>query len=61
MSEFARAKDFPSIKTDGKHILSYKEAMILDEIPKTLTIIGAGAIGVEFAISIKLLGQTLLL
>tara|TARA_B000000557_G_scaffold238264_1_gene215642 strand:- start:22814 stop:24193 length:1380 start_codon:yes stop_codon:yes gene_type:complete len=56
ISTGARAKDFPSIKTDGKHILSYKEAMILDEIPKTLTIIGAGAIGVEFAHIYKTFG-----
>ncbi len=49
ISTGARAKDFPSIKIDKKHVLSYKEAMILDEIPKSMTIIGAGAIGVEFA------------
>ena len=45
----ARAKNLPGVDTDGKLILSYKEAMILEEIPKSLVIIGAGAIGVEFA------------
>ena len=42
-------KQIPSFKIDGKIIVSSKEAMVLDEIPKNLVIIGAGAIGVEFA------------
>ena len=45
----ARAASIPGMEPDSKLILSYKEAMILKEIPKTLVIIGAGAIGVEFA------------
>ena len=45
----ARAANIPGMEPDSKLILSYKEAMILKEIPKTLVIIGAGAIGVEFA------------
>jgi len=42
-------KKNPIFKTDGKLILTSKEAMVLDKIPKKLSIIGAGAIGVEFA------------
>ena len=45
----ARSNNIPGIEPDKKMILSYKEAMILKEIPKSLVIIGAGAIGVEFA------------
>ena len=45
----ARPKWFPGLKPDGKQIVTYKEAMILDKQPKSLVIIGAGAIGVEFA------------
>jgi len=45
----ARPKWFSGIKPDGKQIITYKEAMILDKQPKSLVIIGAGAIGVEFA------------
>ena len=45
----ARPKWFPGLKPDGKQIITYKEAMILDKQPKSLVIIGAGAIGVEFA------------
>ena len=44
-----RPKQIPSFKTDGKTIITSKEAMVLDKIPKDLVIVGAGAIGVEFA------------
>ena len=44
-----RPKEIPGMECDGKIIVSSKEAMILDKIPKNLVIIGAGAIGVEFA------------
>ena len=42
-------KSIPNIKIDGNVVISSKEAMVLDKIPKHLVIIGAGAIGVEFA------------
>ena len=45
----ARAKWFPRMEPDGKQIITYKEAMILQKQPKSMVIIGAGAIGVEFA------------
>ena len=45
----ARAKWFPGMEPDGKQIITYKEAMIPEKQPKSLVIIGAGAIGVEFA------------
>ena len=44
-----RAKKFPGIEFDGKNIISSKEAMVIESPPKKLIIIGAGAIGVEFA------------
>ncbi len=40
---------FPGMELDGEKIISYKEAMILNKIPKKMVIIGSGAIGVEFA------------
>ena len=40
---------FPGMKPNGKNILTYKDALILDECPNHIVIIGAGAIGVEFA------------
>ncbi len=45
----ARAKTFPGIEPDGKVIWTYKEAMVPPEIPKSLLVIGSGAIGMEFA------------
>ena len=45
----ARPRIFPGIETDGKQVITSKEAMILKEPPKKMVIIGAGAIGAEFA------------
>ena len=45
----ARAKYFPGMEPDGNQVITYKEAMIPERQPKSLVIIGAGAIGVEFA------------
>lgn len=45
----ARPRTIPGIKIDGKKIITSTEAMLLPEPPKTMLIIGAGAIGVEFA------------
>ena len=45
----ARPKYFPGMKPNGKRIITSKEAMVLDEKPKSMVIIGAGAIGIEFA------------
>ncbi|MEE2954952.1 MAG: dihydrolipoyl dehydrogenase [Pseudomonadota bacterium] len=45
----ARAQTLPKIKPDGKRIWSYKEAMVPRSLPKSLLVIGSGAIGIEFA------------
>jgi dihydrolipoamide dehydrogenase len=45
----ARARTLPSADFDGKLIISSREAMILPQQPKRMAIIGAGAIGCEFA------------
>jgi dihydrolipoamide dehydrogenase len=45
----ARAREIPPLPIDGKKILSYKEAMMQKTAPKRLLVVGAGAIGVEFA------------
>ena len=52
----ARARDLPNIQADGKLIWSYKEAMVPDAVPKSLLVIGSGAIGVEFASFYRRLG-----
>jgi dihydrolipoamide dehydrogenase len=45
----ARARQLPGLETDGKLIWSYKEAMVPPALPKTLLVVGSGAIGIEFA------------
>ncbi len=45
----ARARQLPGLETDGKLIWSYREAMVPPIMPKSLLVIGSGAIGIEFA------------
>jgi len=45
----ARNRTFPGMEVDGRKVISSKEAMVLEEPPQKMVIIGAGAIGVEFA------------
>ncbi|MFP3921044.1 MAG: dihydrolipoyl dehydrogenase [Dichotomicrobium sp.] len=45
----ARARTLPGLEPDGKLIWTYKEAMVPDRIPKSVLVIGSGAIGIEFA------------
>ena len=44
-----RSRELPNLKIDGKKIIGYREAMVLQEQPKKLLVVGSGAIGVEFA------------
>ncbi len=45
----ARARQLPGLEADGKLIWTYKEAMVPPSFPKSLLVIGSGAIGIEFA------------
>ncbi len=45
----ARAKTFPGLEHDENQVWSYKKAMTPDEMPKSLLVVGSGAIGIEFA------------
>ena len=45
----ARARQLPGMESDGKLIWSYREAMVPPAMPKSLLVIGSGAIGIEFA------------
>jgi dihydrolipoamide dehydrogenase len=45
----ARARQLPNLPIDGKKIIGYREAMVLPEQPKSMVVVGSGAIGVEFA------------
>ncbi len=44
-----RARQLPSMPIDGKKIIGYREAMVLPSKPKSMIVVGSGAIGVEFA------------
>ena len=45
----ARSRELPNLKQNGTNVIGYREAMTLKEKPKTMVIVGSGAIGVEFA------------
>lgn len=45
----ARARVFPGMEPDGERVLTYREAILRTERPQTATVLGAGAIGIEFA------------
>ena len=45
----ARARALPGLEADGKLIWTYKEAMVPEAMPKSLLVVGSGAIGIEFA------------
>ena len=45
----ARARSLPGLEPDGKLVWTYKEAMVPEAIPKSLLVVGSGAIGIEFA------------
>ncbi len=51
-----RAKQLPNLPIDGTHVIEYRRAMSLDSLPKKMVVVGAGAIGVEFAYFYKSLG-----
>ena len=45
----ARARVLPGLEPDGKLVWTYREAMVPPAIPKSLLVVGSGAIGIEFA------------
>jgi len=45
----ARSRDLPGMEADGKLVWNYKSAMVPTMMPKSLLVIGSGAIGIEFA------------
>lgn len=51
-----RARELPNLPIDGKKIIGYRQAMSLEKQPKSMVVVGAGAIGVEFAYFYRSLG-----
>jgi len=56
-----RPRSIPGIEFDGDKLIEYRKAMSLDTLPKSMVIIGAGAIGVEFAYFYNELGTEITL
>jgi len=52
----ARARSLPGLEPDGKLVWTYKEAMVPEALPKSLLVVGSGAIGIEFASFYRALG-----
>ncbi len=52
----ARSRELPNLKQDGKKIIGYREAMTLSKQPKSMVVVGSGAIGSEFAYFYNSLG-----
>ena len=52
----ARARVIPGLEPDGKLVWTYREAMVPTEMPKSMIIVGSGAIGIEFASFYRTLG-----
>jgi dihydrolipoamide dehydrogenase len=52
----ARARVLPGLEPDGKLVLTYREAMVPETLPKSLLVVGSGAIGIEFASFYRHLG-----
>jgi dihydrolipoamide dehydrogenase len=45
----ARARELPTLKIDNEKVIGYRKAMTLENQPKSMVVVGSGAIGVEFA------------
>lgn len=52
----ARSRQLPAMPIDGKKIIGYREAMVLPQQPKSMIVVGSGAIGVEFGYFYNSLG-----
>jgi dihydrolipoamide dehydrogenase len=52
----ARSRQLPGIEIDSKQIVGYRDAMVLPKMPKSLLVMGSGAIGIEFAYFYATLG-----
>ncbi len=52
----ARSRELPALKQDGKKIIGYRDAMVLPSQPKSMVVVGSGAIGSEFAYFYNALG-----
>jgi len=53
-----RSRELPNIKQDYKKVIGYRQAMVLPKKPKSMIVVGSGAIGIEFAYFYNSIGTT---
>lgn len=53
----SEARSLPGVEIDGKTVLTNREILLLPEIPKSIVVVGAGAVGVEFASIFRTFGS----
>ncbi|MDQ6961989.1 MAG: dihydrolipoyl dehydrogenase [Mariprofundaceae bacterium] len=53
----ARARAFPGMEVDNDVVITYKKALVMEKVPEQMTIIGSGAIGMEFAYFFNAMGS----
>ena len=61
ISTGAKSRELPNLKQNGKNIIGYREALNLKTLPKSMIIVGSGAIGVEFAYFYNAMGTEITL
>ena len=61
MATGGRSRELPGLPIDGKKIIGYREAMVLEKQPKKMVIVGSGAIGSEFAYFYNAVGTEVIL
>ena len=52
----ARPRSIPALPVDGKKVITSREAIVLDQVPRSIVIVGGGAIGLEFAYLYRMYG-----
>lgn len=57
----ARSRELPNMPMDGKKVFGYRKAMVMEQQPKSMIIVGAGAIGCEFAYFYNTIGTNVTL
>jgi len=57
----ARSRELPNLPIDGKKIIGYRKAMVLDKQPESMVVVGSGAIGSEFAYFYQTIGTNVTL
>ncbi|GAB7086467.1 dihydrolipoyl dehydrogenase [Marinifilum fragile] len=57
----ARSRELPNLPQDGKRIIGYRKALTLEKLPKSMIVVGSGAIGSEFAYFYSTMGTNVTL